>query len=180
MNASRLMRNIIEQIKEAQMKLGFIRESIRLYYPAGSLCRLLQVECRDTRELCKMLEHEKYFGNTELGIIRFAVTGDRIEVCVSHQGADYVHEHVPDPPFLAGLIRLFQDSHALSIEEICRYFAESNDSYVCERMEPGQDFDYVLYFPDGQPDAWFYCIRMELGHTIYHRFTKDDYRDAIQ
>ncbi len=148
MDTDRLMDNIIEQIKEAQLKLGFAKESIRLYYPIGSLCRLLQAECRNAEELCGLLKHEKYFEDTELGTLRFAISGGRIEVCVSPQGAAHVHEHVPDPPFLAGLIQLFQDRHALSIEEIRRYFAGANGSYVCEQMEPGQDFDYVLYFPD--------------------------------
>lgn len=180
MDTDRLINNIIEQIKEAQLKLGFAKESIRLYYPAGSLGQLLQVECQDAEKLCGILKNEKNFRDTELGTLHFAVSGGRIEVCVSSQGADYVHEYVPEPPFLAGFIRLFQDRHALSVEEICRYFAGFNRGYVCKKMEPGQDFDYVFYFPDGEPDAWFYCIRMEMGHTIYHRFTKEDYRSMVQ
>ena len=46
-------------------------------------------------------------------------------------------------------------------------------------MEPGTDFDYVLYFPDKKPDEWYYCIRMEMGHTIYHRFIEEDYRQLL-
>lgn len=103
----------------------------------------------------------------------------RVEVCVSQEGVAYVHEQIPDSPFLKGLIQLFRDSHDLSIDEICRYFAGFADNYVCERMEPDEDFDYVLYFPDQAPDAWYYCIRVEMGHTIYHRFTADDFRNGV-
>ena len=37
-------------------------------------------------------------------------------------------------------------------------------------------FDYVLYFKDKTVDAYYYCIKEEMGHTIYHRFTKEDYQ----
>ena len=87
--------------------------------------------------------------------------------------------HVVDEP-VYDVIAMFQDNHHLTIEEICRAFAQFNENYVCEEMQPGTDFDYVLYFPEGKPDAWYYCIHMEMGHTIYHRFTEEDYKLLIQ
>ena len=41
MKKQRLIKNITDQIKEAQMKLGFVRESIRLYFPWDSFMVLL-------------------------------------------------------------------------------------------------------------------------------------------
>lgn len=176
MNIDNFMENIIEQIKEAQLKLGFVKEVIRLYFPVQSLCQLLQVECESGEELLTFLENEDRFMNTVLGKIKFSLCKDnRIEVCVSSEGAVYVHEQIEDPAFLKHIIALFQENHHLTIEEIATCFAKFNENYVCEQMKPGTDFDYVLYFPDQKPDAWYYCIRMEMGHTIYHRFTKDDY-----
>ena len=99
-----------------------------------------------------------------------------MEVCISPDGAEYVHKFVPDPPFLTSLIRLFQEKHYLTIEEIRACFERFNPNFVCEKMAPDTDFDYVLYFPDHKPDSWYYCVRMEMGHTIYHRFTEADYR----
>ena len=43
MKIDRLIENIIEQIKEAQIKLGYVKEVIRLYFPAASLSLLLQI-----------------------------------------------------------------------------------------------------------------------------------------
>ena len=40
MNPKGLLENLIEQIKEAQLKLGYARETIRLYFPVSSLCAL--------------------------------------------------------------------------------------------------------------------------------------------
>ena len=118
----------------------------------------------------KALEKEKEFSHTVLGEIRFSLYKDRIEACVPPEGAVYVHGHVPDPPFLAGIIELFQKNHNLTIEEICAYFAQFDSRYICERMKPGSDFDYVLYFAHQKPDSWYYCVKTEMGHTIYHRF----------
>lgn len=180
MRVSGFMENITEQIKEAQLKLGYVREVIRLYFPVESLCNLLQIKCGSGEELLAACEGEKYFADTVLGTIGFSLCGDnRVEVCISPEGAAYVHEQVPDPPFLTGLIELFQKCHNPSIEEIRDCFAQYNVPYVCERMEPGTDFDYVLYFPGKKPDAWYYCVRAEMGHTIYHRFTEEDYRTLI-
>ena len=36
-------------------------------------------------------------------------------------------------------------------------------------------YDYVVYFLDGKPDDYRYCLSMEEGHLTYHRFTKEDY-----
>ena len=177
MNPKGLLENLIEQIKEAQLKLGYARETIRLYFPISSLCALLDTECISGKELLDVLKEEKAFSDTVLGPLTFSLCkGERIEVCISPDGAAYVHEQVPDPVFLARIIRLFQENHSLTIEEIRAGFAEFNENYICEKMEPGTDFDYVLYFPDHQPDAWYYCVRIEMGHTIYHRFMEADFR----
>ncbi len=50
--------------------------------------------------------------------------------------------------------------------------------YVKETVRlyyPLTDFDYVLYYCNREIDEYYYCVKMEMGHTIYHRFTKEDY-----
>lgn len=180
MNINRFVDNMIEQIKEAQLKLGFVKESIRLYFPVESMCSLLQIKCGSGEELLSVLNEEKRFEDTVLGKIGFSLSKGRIEVRVSPDGAAYVHDCVSDPPFLAEIIDLFQKKHSLTIEEICACFAQFGENYVCEKMAPDAEFDYVLYFLDGKPDPWYYCVRMEMGHTIYHRFTEEDYRSLIR
>lgn len=176
MDKDRLIENLTEQIKEAQLKLGYAKEIIRLYFPVQSLCGLLQMESRSGKELVALLREEKEFEDTVLGKLHFTLCrDDRIEVCIPAAGADYVYERVPNPPFLERLIELFKGNHHLEIEKICEYFATFNNCYKCEKMKPESDFDYVLYFPDHSPDSWYYCIKMEMGHTIYHRFTENDY-----
>lgn len=94
---------------------------------------------------------------------------------VSPEGAEYVHRQVETPAFLAELIALFQENHHCSLEEICRVFGRYSEDYTCERMAEDSDFDYVIFFQDPSIDEYFYCIKAEMGHTIYHRFTRADY-----
>ena len=82
-------------------------------------------------------------------------------------------------PFLKAIVELFAHHHSLTIEEICACFAQFDKAYHCEKMTPGTDFDYAVYFDDAEYDAYYYCVKMEMGHTIYHRFTKEDYQMLI-
>jgi len=176
MDTDRLIENIIEQIKEAQIKLGYVKEVIRLYFPAASLSLLLQIPEESAEVLAEQLQKKSSLKDTMLGEMQFSsCKGNRVEVCILPQGAEYVHQYVKDPPFLVSIIQLFGENHHLTIEEICMAFEQFNPNYICQKMDKGMDFDYVLYFPDETPDAWYYCIRMEMGHTIYHRFSKEDY-----
>ena len=97
----------------------------------------------------------------------------------AYEEAEYVAGEIPDPPFLKAIVELFAHHHSLTIEEICACFAQFDKAYHCEKMTPGTDFDYAVYFDDAEYDAYYYCVKMEMGHTIYHRFTKEDYQMLI-
>ncbi len=47
MNYALLEKVICETIKEEQIKLGYEKETIRLYYPMGSLANILEEEIRE-------------------------------------------------------------------------------------------------------------------------------------
>jgi hypothetical protein len=195
MNVDRLIENIIDQIKEAQLKLGYAKEIIRLYFPVTSLMRLLEIdegECAQMSKASKVVREDDYCWLIDelssdtrlcdgvLGHLEFSISDKRVEIMVPWEGVTYVHQHVPEPEFLKKIIELFSQNHHLKIEEICSCFQATGKQYVCKEMEPGTDFDYVLYFPDKVPDAWYYCVKMEMGHTIYHRFSEGDYLELIK
>lgn len=66
MDTDRLIENIIEQIKEAQIKLGYVKEVIRLYFPAGSLSLLLQIQEESAEVLAEQLQKESSLKDTML------------------------------------------------------------------------------------------------------------------
>lgn len=191
MRKERLIKNIIDQIKEVQMKLGYVWESIHLYFPWESLVVLMgkdsevegDVEVKSMKswktDLLKTLNTSPIFTEGNMGKLLFKESKGRVEVIIPPEGAKYVYKEVPDPPFLKAVIELFHTHHSISIEEISACFARFSSDYECRKIE-NNDFDYVLFFRDPEVDPYYYCIKMEMGHTIYHRFIKEDYKKLME
>lgn len=164
--------SVADQVKEAEIKLGYSKGTMRLYYPPESLAVLLDAA---PAALAEWLSQGDGLVGTSLGTLRLTARAGRVELTVPPEGVEYVHENVPEPPFLRALIEFFRDPHHASLEALCQLFARFSPDYVCERMADGGDFQYVLYFPDGTVDPYYYCITDEMGHLTYHRFTRADY-----
>ncbi len=178
MNTERLVKNILDQVKEAQLKLGFARETVRLYYPVSSLNQLLQTEAKTAEEMAELLGKADLFRNLP-GEAEFHTHAGRLEISVPPETVCHVHEEMPDPPFLKALIRLFEEHHAPDREALESLFGSFSENYQLKEMPEGSDFDYVIWFPDKNPDEYYYCVKEEMGHTIYHRFMEEDYRQLL-
>ncbi len=180
MNTDRLIKNITDQIMEAQLKLGYVKETVRLYFPLGSLQVILGVETLDAGQMLECLQASQELQSSVLGGLKITARGQRFEISVPPDGVEYVHKYVTVSPFLVDIITLFGGHHHCTIEEICQVFAAHNKNYVYERMPEDADFDYVIFFPDKEPDEYYYCIKTEMDHTIYHRFMQEDYQKLLQ
>lgn len=167
----RLEKNIQDQVIEAQIKLGYISETMRLYYPLDSLNAMLETDIETTEKMCVQLTERT-------SVFSFSVHQDRIEVNVPAEYVSYVYETCDKPKFLVKLITLFQNHH-LNLEQVQDVFGEFG-RYICRKMPEEADFDYVLYFEDESVDEYYYCIKMEMDHLIYHRFSKADYYRFVQ
>ncbi len=178
MNTERFIKNILDQVKEAQLKLGFARETVRLYYPVSSLNELLRIHEETAEEIADLLREADAFRDLP-GDTRLHTHGGRLEVSVPPETVCLVHEKMEDPAFLKAIIELFAGHHAADRETIKNLFGSFSNHYVMEEMPEGSDFDYVMYFPDKDPDEYYYCIKEEMGHTIYHRFMEEDYRQLL-
>ncbi len=170
-NIRQLQKNITDQIIEAQLKLGFVKETMRFYYPLDSLNTLLGGSYDTPKDMCRELE-KAYPG------FHFCVHEERIEVSAPADYVEYVHKNVSPSTFLAELVEAFKQNHFLTLSQIEGVFAEFGE-YCCEEMPEGADFDYVIYFTDSGVDEYYYCVKMEMGHTIYHRFLKSDYEKLV-
>lgn len=178
MKYERLIINMTDQVKEAQLKLGYARETVRLYYPLSSLNAILGTEIRDGHEMLAVLKGA-FAEKCVLGQLSFALHGGRVEVSIPPEGVAYVHEKVEEPAFLAALIALFQSNHHCSLKEIQEVFERFEKDYICESVAPDMGFDFVLYFRDKSIDSYYYCVKEEMGHTIYHRFAEEDYQILV-
>ena len=171
MSKENLYESIVDFIKEEQIKLGYAKESVRLYYPKSSILSLLNVDDKDLDDEIKTFI--KNASNT-LGNIEISVKNDRYCIIVPCQGAEYVHSLDKDT-FLEDFI------HAISLHN-CRksdleqVFKKYSKDYVVEDVQI-EDFDYCMYFIDETVNKYIYCIKDEGVHLTYHRFTREDYKE---
>ncbi len=168
----RLERNVQDMIAEQQIKLGYLEESVRLYYPLESLNGLLGEEYNDL-EMASLLEKFFYAAREKYGEVEVTEEDGRFCLCLPPQAGKYVHEHIEDYAFLRELIEAVA-GHGHTFEELLAIFRKYSG---CVHVEPTShgEFDYLVYFQDGLPDEFVYCIRAEGAHVTYHRFTKADF-----
>lgn len=175
-NFRTLENNIIDVIKEGQIKLGYKSETIRLYYPMESLNNILGTKLC-INDLQDVLEKFCFYVKTRLGNIEYSNKDTRFCIVIPPNGVTYVHKEVEDKHFLREFIEKI-GKHNCNIEDILEVFHRYSNNIKYENMTNGE-FDNLLYFEDGQPDAYKYCIKFEDGHAIYHRFTKADYESFV-
>jgi hypothetical protein len=174
MDFARLEKNIGDVIKEEQVKLGYRSESIRLFYPLRSLNVLLQTDMgvgemeMCLKEFCARMEPK--FGKAAI-----SHEGERFCFHLPPEAADYIHGHTPESGFLYDFIGII-GKHGTTIEDVLAVFGRYSDRVHVERTTHGE-FDYLVYFEDGEPDDFRYCLTDEGAHVIYHRFTVEDYED---
>lgn len=163
-------------IQEEQLKLGYRKEIVRLYYPLLTLNRLLDTDF-DTEQMQAALGSFCAVASPRLGQIDISHQRERFCLAISAQGSEYVHEHTEDVSFLRDFIAAIS-RHGATIGQILQQFHKHSRHVHVEKME-NSEFDYIVYFEDGIPDNYRYCITDEGCHIIYHRFTVDDYNDFM-
>lgn len=174
MSYQELEKNITDVIKEQQIKLGFMKETVRLYYPMDSLIRMLDMEVTANSEAVGIVLRDFADKVSErLGSIKISNKDERFCLRIPPEGVVYVHEHTDEREFLKAFID-HVNSHTSNIETMTALFKEYSDQVAVEAMDH-EEFDYVLYFEDGNPDDYRYMVKFEPLHTIYHRFTKKDF-----
>ncbi|MDF2942563.1 MAG: hypothetical protein K0S01_1421 [Herbinix sp.] len=173
MNYSNLENVICDTIKENQIKIGYEKETVRLYYPMSSLAHILGKDITNTQELDAILNSFVKTIDDKLGNIEISHAGDRYCFIIPPTGVQYIHEAYDDNPFLIAFIQVV-NRHDCSLEKLLEVFHTFSDNVHCEKSDI-DDFDYVIYFVDNKLDNYRYCIKFEGGHTIYHRFIKEDY-----
>ncbi|MGN0650060.1 MAG: DUF3877 family protein [Oscillospiraceae bacterium] len=170
MDFEQLKNNIIDNIVESQVKIGYEKTQMSLYYPTESVMRLLG-EC-SAENLKQTLDEFCGACKDIFGEITASVERDRVRFLIPVKGVEYVHTEITDRGFIEDFISTIRGS--CTIEDILAVFGRYSDSVVCEELNNGE-FEYLIYFADGKPDSYRYCIEFEMGRAVYHRFTAADY-----
>lgn len=168
MNTQALSEALTDLIKEGQQKIGYTPNPVRFFFPRASMAAILESD--DPPEtIIRALNGHPAGG---LGPLDARFDGERYAIGVSADGVTFVHENVPDSPFLAAFLAAIRDypCTAEALMAICREHGEP----VCRKV--GDDeFDLLIFFPSGEPDCYRYCVKIEDGFGSYHRFTKADF-----
>lgn len=169
-----LQQNIIDSIEEQQLKLGYLKETVRLYYPLSSLNRFLQLDC-SAEGMLEVMHAFSIWSEEELGGVDVTNRGERFCIAIPPDGAEQVHQHLQSDGFLAELIKTVRN-HENTWEDVLSVFQKHSDAVYVEEMENGE-FNYLVYFQNGRPDDYRYCIAVEGHHVTYHRYTPADYEE---
>lgn len=176
MNYERLEKNLIDNIKEAQLKIGYDGHCMSLNYMKKSLENLLGGECSE-----EILAEFGKFTEQRLGKMTFRNIKDGVCITISAEGTEYVSK-LGGYKFLEELIKKVS-SHGISMNDVTAVFKRYSDNVTLEESRC-EDFDILAYFPDKQPDEYYYCLTAEpcIGggcHVIYHRFIREDYEEIF-
>lgn len=174
MSFDKLEQNIYDLIIEQQLKLGYDRDRVRLYYPLSSLNRFLGLEL-SIEDMRSRLMQFALEARERLGVIDISNNGDRFCISIPPEGSEYIHNNCSGTQFLAEFIAQIA-KHECKIEDILEIFKKYSDKVHFEQVNNGE-FDYLIYFENGVPDSYRYCITDEGCHLIYHRYTLEDYID---
>ena len=90
MNREKLLKNMTDQVKEAQLKLGYAKETVRLYYPVDSLNTILGSNAKDDQEMLTLLR-KAFEEKSSLGELHFHSHAGRVEISIPPEGSQWVH-----------------------------------------------------------------------------------------
>ena len=173
MNHKQLEKNLIDLIKEEQAKLGYQKESVRLYYPLSSLQHFYDCNDRADEMQKRLFDFPAAVADT-LGEVEVSHKGDRFCFLIPESGTEYVHMQTSDNEFITQLVALI-GSHHTTMEQIKTLFKEQEAACVITDMD-SDEFDVMIRFTEGE-DPYYYCFKDEGCHIIYHRFLPEDYAD---
>lgn len=174
----RLRNYLCDMVLEEQLKLGFERETIRFYSPCASIGHILgKKECTCEAVMKELEVFGTHVADTlgEIKISRYS--GERICFLIPVQGTVYVHEHWNRNSFLEELIDCFKN-HGITLSDVQSIFEKFSKRVECMQMR-NHEFDAVLFFADGIPDQYRYCVKFDAGHAFYHRFLKEDFEELF-
>jgi len=84
---------------------------------------------------------------------------------------------VPDEPFLVELVETFS-KHGITMDDVVAVFRKYSDRVHAEEAD-SDEFDMMVWFEDGKPDPYVYCLADEMGHVTYHRMTTAELQERL-
>lgn len=169
----KLEKNLIDLIKEEQAKLGYRKESLRLYYPLGTLNHFYGKR-EDADQMQARLAGFSRTVRDTLGAVHISHRVGRFCFEIPEQGSEYVHLNMKENEFILRLVELV-GSRGTTMGQIQALFETQRRPIIITPMD-GEEFDVMIRFTEGD-DPYYYCFKDEGCHITYHRFLPEDYAE---
>lgn len=176
MNYDILEKYIIDFIQEQQLKIGYIKENIRIYYFLSSL-NSYTAQTLSVDEMKIYLEGFCDYAANRMGNIKITNNDERFCFLIPEKGVEYSHKLPLHNEFLPELLQVVS-THGCTMDKIIDTFRKYPYSINIERIN-SEDFDYLIYFNNHPHDNYRYCFKDEDVHITYHRFTVEDYESTF-
>ncbi len=175
---SRLEKHILDNILEAQVKLGYEGRSMSLNYTKNSLIHLLG-EKLSSEDIKQTLSDFAEYTAPRLGKLTITDIKNGFCITVPPEGTAYVHTLNDGNGFISALVEAVRQH--LPLDDILAVFRKFSDSVSVTETD-NDEFQYLVYFKNGIPDDYLYCLTVDQEidgstHVTYHRFIKEDYED---
>lgn len=167
-----LEQNLSGVIAEMALKLGLTGVPLSLNYPCASLGRMLGV-ADDPQALQPALDAFFAARKDLFGAAEAVPHEDGFCLAIPAEGVARVVAQAPAAAFLRDLIHTAQTPGATADDLLAVFRRHSSHVHV-ESVSNGE-FDLLVYFEDGVPDGFRYCIDRHDGFVSYHRFSREDY-----
>lgn len=168
----RLEENLSDMVTEEQAKLGYRKETIRLYYPLESLNHLFTCEA-SAIDMEKRLADFPNCTTPGFEIAEISHKGDRFCFQLAPAASEYVYQNREKNIFIYDLVKLLQQS-GTTLQNIIDFFRKWDETCIVEEIK-NEDFDVLIRFVE-RKDPYYYCFKDEGCHIIYHRFMPEDYK----
>ncbi len=163
----------MDTIHEGQVKIGYEKSSIQIYYNLSSLEALLGILVPSVKEMDVLMKVFQTQVKGSLGAVEITRQEERYCFFVPEEGTKYIFDTYEDNTFLKDLIETLQNKDC-TIETILKVFKKQSPDVVCQKTQDAE-FDYVIYYRDKSIDEFIYCFNIGEMGAYYHRFTEADY-----
>ena len=147
---AKLEKNLVDIIEEQQIKLGYCREDVRLYYPLSSLNHFFETT-DDAQAMLDRLSSLPDDFRSKLGDVKVTQINGRFCFLIPKEGSKYVHENIAPDGFLSELIA-YVGGLDCTMQGIFDLFHRYSKNVVIEKAK-NDEFDYVVHFDYGAGGA---------------------------
>ena len=170
-----LEKNLIDNILECELKLGYANTPVSFYYPITSLMELLDCEESEIDSAIVQFQESELTRLGKVIIKEQPREKGRYAVTIPVEGSSWVHEHFQPTDFMRFLISEI-NRPGNTLEDIVKIFTHFSSDVDVKKVS---DKEWVIGFEDVDIDPYVYHIEQNEFGFEYHRFTKEAYEKTI-